>query len=88
MHESKTLLKGRSHLTTTVYDVKKNGKELFRTTDYEHTFPTSHAVSILSSNWRTFQRTYIQVLAEHIAKNFYDYNMADDFAKDGAAYAH
>jgi hypothetical protein len=88
VHDSKTLLKGRSRLTTTVYDVKQDGKELFRTTDREHTFPTSHEISTLSADWRTFQRTYIQVLAEHIAKNFYDYNMAEDFAKDGAAYAH
>jgi hypothetical protein len=88
VHESKTLLKGRCHLTTTVYDVNNGGKELFRTTDYEHTFPESHAIPIVSTDWRSFERTYIQVLAEHIAKNFYDYNMADDFAKDGAAYAH
>jgi hypothetical protein len=88
VHESTTLLKGRSRFTTTVYDVKKNGEELFRTTDSEHTFPVSHEISTLSTNWRTFQRTYIQVLAEHIAKNFYEYNMAEDFAPDGAAYAH
>jgi hypothetical protein len=31
---------------------------------------------------------YVQVLAEHIAKNFYDYDMAEDFATDAAAYAH
>jgi hypothetical protein len=88
IHESKTLLKGRSQLSTTVYDMEKNGEEVFRTTDAEHTFPTTHAVSVLNANWRTFERTYIEVLAEHIAKNFYDYNMAEDFAQDGAAYAH
>ncbi len=88
IHESKTLLKGRSRLSTTVYDMARNGEEVFRTTDAEHTFPTTHAVSVLNANWRTFERTYIQVLAEHIAKNFYDYNMAEDFARDGAAYAH
>jgi hypothetical protein len=87
VHESKTLLKGRSHLTTTVYEVK-DGKELFRTTDYDHTFPTSHAVPAISTDWRKFQRMYVQVLAEHIAKNFYDYDMAEDFATDAAAYAH
>ena len=88
VHESKTLLKGRSRLSTTVYDVEQKGEAVFRTTDNEHTFPTTHAVSVLNTNWRTFERTYIQVLAEHIAKNFYDYNMADDFALDAAAYAH
>ncbi len=88
IHESSTLLKGRSRLSTTVYDMERNGEEVFRTTDNEHTFPTTHAVSVLNANWRTFERTYIQVLAEHIAKNFYDYDMAEDFALDGAAYAH
>ncbi len=87
VHESKTLLKGRSHVTTTVYDVK-GGKELFRTTDYDHSFPTSHAIPAISTKWRKFQRMYVRVLAEHIAKNFYDYDMAEDFATDAAAYAH
>jgi hypothetical protein len=88
IHESQTLLKGRSRLTTTVYDMNNKGEAVFRTTDPEHTFPTTHAVSVLNANWRTFERTYIEVLAKHIAQNFYDYNMAEDFALDGAAYAH
>jgi len=88
VHESKTLLKGRSSLSTTVYDIGKNDEVVFRVTDSEHTFPTTHALSVLNTNWRTFERTYIQVLAQHIAKNFYDYNLADDFARDGAAYTH
>jgi hypothetical protein len=88
IYESKTLLKGRSRFSTTVYDIEQDGEPAFRTTENEHTFPSTHAVSVLNTNWRTFERTYIQVLAEHIAKNFYDYDLADDFAMDGAAYAH
>ena len=88
LHESKTLLKGRAELTTTVYDIQQGGKEVFRTTDHNFTFPTTHAVPSMATDTRTFQRTFIEMLAEHIAKNFYDYNMAEDFASDGAAYAH
>lgn len=87
IHESKTLLKGRANVTATVYDVAK-GSEVFRTTDHEHSFPASHAVPIVSTDWRSFERMYIEVLAEHIAKNFYEYNLVEDFARDGAAYAH
>ncbi len=88
IHESTTLLKGRSRSTTRVYDMGQEGKVVFRMEGVEHTFPTTHAMSVLATNWRTFERTYLQVLAEHIAKNFYDYNLADEFALDGAAYAH
>jgi hypothetical protein len=88
VHESKTLLKGRARLTTTVYDVAQGGAEVFRTTDYEHSFPTSHAIPVISTDWRTFERMYVDVLAEHIAKNFYQYSLVEDFARDGAAYAH
>ncbi len=87
IHESKTLLKGRASVTTTVFDVAK-GTEVFRTTDHEHSFPTSHAIPIVSTDWRSFERLYIEVLAEHIAKNFYEYSLVEDFARDGAAYAH
>ncbi|MCU0959366.1 MAG: hypothetical protein MUF48_04615 [Pirellulaceae bacterium] len=87
IHESKTLLKGRANVTTTVYDVAK-GTEVFRTTDHDHSFPTSHAIPVVSTDWRSFERMYIGVLAEHIAKNFYEYSLVEDFARDGAAYAH
>ena len=88
IHESKTLLKGRADFTTTVYDVARGGEEVFRTTDHNYSFPTSHAVPVISTDAREFQRVFIEVFAEHIAKNFYDYDMIEDFSKDGAAYAH
>ncbi len=86
--ESQTLLKGRAEVTTTVYDIKQDNREVFRTTDRNFTFPTSHSVPVISGDPRGFQRTFIELLAGHIAKNFYDYDMAADFATDGAAYAH
>ncbi len=89
IHESTTLLKGRAEVTITVYDMKQRNKEVFRTTDRNFTFPTSHAIPALSASDRAnFQRMFIEQLAGHIAKNFYDYDMAEDFATDGAAYAH
>lgn len=87
-HESKTLLKGRAEVTTTVYDIAQSNKEVFRTRDHSFTFPTSHAVPAIANDPRDFERTFIEMLSEHIAKNFYDYDMAEDFARDGAAYAH
>ena len=88
LHESTTLFKGRAAITTTVYDIKRGGKEVFRTTDHEFTFPTSHPVHETATSARSFERIFIQVLSEHVAKNFYDYNLQEDFARDGAAYVH
>jgi len=89
-HESKTLLKGRADVTTTVYDISQTeeSKEVFRTRDRNFTFPTSHSIPVISKDPHDFERTFIEMLAGHIAKNFYDYDMAEDFARDGAAYAH
>lgn len=87
-HESKTLLQGRADVTTTVYDIKAGNKEVFRTRDHSFTFPSSHAIPVLANDPRDFERTFIEELSQHIAKNFYDYDLAEDFARDGAAYAH
>ncbi len=90
VHEpgSKTLLKGHAGVTITVYDIQHGGKNLFRTTNPSYTFPESHSVPAISNaDARDFQRTFLELLAGHIAKNFYDYDFAEDFAPDGAAYA-
>jgi hypothetical protein len=88
LHESTTLLKGRADVTTTVYDMTKDGKKAFRTTDRDFSFPTNHPVPATPNSQRTFRYVFIRELAEQIAKNFYDYNLSEDFARDGASYAH
>jgi hypothetical protein len=88
LHKSQTLLQGHAEVTTTVYDITRDGKEVFRTTDPDFTFPTTHAVPTMTAKTESFRRTFILLLAENIANNFYDYDMQSTFARDGAAYAH
>ncbi len=87
-HESKTLLKGRAEVMTTVYDITQNDKEVFRTRDRNFAFPKSHSIPAIANDPRDFEHIFIERLSVHIAKDFYDYDMAEDFAGDGAAYAH
>ena len=89
-HESSTLLKGRAEVTTTVYDIAQSNKEVFRTSNPSFTFPTNHAIPAIAAQQhpRAFERKFIDELAQHIAKDFYDYDYAEDFANDGAAFAH
>lgn len=88
LHKSQTLLQGHADVTTTVYDITRDGKEVFRTSDPDYTFPSSHAIPTMTTQVGSFQRTFIQLLAEEVTKNFYDYDMQSDFARDAAAYAH
>ncbi len=87
-HESTTMLKGRADVVVTVYDIAAGGKEVFRTREHNFAFPKEHAVLVLDKDPRDFERVFIERLAMELAKNFYDYDFAEDFAADGAAYAH
>lgn len=86
--EGSTLYKGRAHVTTTVLDVAAGGGEVFRTTEADYSFPTTHGIPSIATDLPRFQRTFIEVLSRDIAKNFYEYKLTEDFARDGAAYAH
>lgn len=88
IHESKTLLKGRADITTTVYDIARDGREVFRTRERDFTFPKSHAIPAIANDSGDFEMKFLELLAQRIGKNFYDYHFAEDFAKDAAAYAH
>ena len=88
LHKSQTLLQGHADVTTTVYDITRGGKEVFRTANPDYTFPSTHAIPTMSAQVGSFQRIFIRLLAEEIGKNFYDYDMQSDFARDAAAYAH
>jgi len=88
VHKSQTLLQGNSELRIRVLDMRREGRAVFTVPSQEYIFPKSHAVPAITTDGRAFQRAYIEILAEQIAKNFYDYDMAEDFARDGAAYAH
>jgi hypothetical protein len=88
LHESTTLFKGSAAMSTRVYDIERGGKIAYRKTDPEFTFPKTHPVHETATSSKVFERVFIRVLSEHIAKNFYDYNLQEEFARDGAAYVH
>lgn len=87
IHEGTTLFKGRAAYSAVVYDVAAN-KEVFRLNELDYEFPKSHAQHVSTISEQAFKRQFISILANHIAKNFYKYKFVEDFAGDGAAYAH
>lgn len=82
IHEGTTLFKGRSMVSTAVYDLTNNGNVVFSQGPAEYVFPKSHARPATSTNEREFEAVYLAKLVDSIARNFYAYDKADAVAED------
>ena len=83
IHENPTLLRGRANVTTLVYDMKDDGKVVYRSGPKEFAYPENGGRSITESE-ANFRSLFSNMLARDIAKNFYPYEAVDDVAKDSA----
>lgn len=82
IHEGATLFKGRSTLTTTVYDIEDEGKVVFTDGPSEYAFPRSHARPALSTTEQQFEAVYLSKLVDNIARDFYAHDKAEPYAED------
>lgn len=82
LHEGRTLYRGQTDVIITVYDMEDGGTIDWREEIPEFAFPRNaprHATEISESKFRMM---FVQVLAQQVAKYFYDYNIETDFAMD------
>lgn len=82
IREGATLYKGRSMLTTTIYDIQEEGKVVFSEGPAEFVFPRSHARPALSTSEQQFEAMYLAKLVDKIARNFYAHDKAEPVAED------
>ncbi|MCH5377778.1 MAG: hypothetical protein JJ992_27795 [Planctomycetes bacterium] len=82
LHEGMTLYKGRADVAVTVYDMNDGGKVAFRKNLPEFTFPQNGARHSTEMSEAQFRQLFVAVLAQDIAKYFYEYRFEDDFATD------
>jgi len=82
IHEGTTLYKGRTMVTTTVYDMEDNGEVVFSQGPAEYLFPKSHARPVMSTTEQQFESVFLGKLVDNIARNFYQYDKADPIAED------
>ncbi len=82
IHEGTTLFKGRSMLTTTVYDLEDNGNVVFAQGPAEFSFPKTHARPAMSTNEREFESVFIAKMVDYVTRNFYAYDKAEAVAED------
>lgn len=79
-----TVYQGRANVTLTVYDCKI-GKDVFSKGLPQVTYPANHVVSTLNKPEVDFRREFVSILADHIARHFYDHDPHADIALDSRA---
>lgn len=81
LHEGSTLFKGRSDITATVYDVKKEGQVLHVFGPRHFAFPTNGRPAIQTTE-RQFERLYLSQLTTLISNQFVVHDKLESFASD------
>ncbi len=85
IHEGTTLYKGRCDVEVTVFNMDADGKSVFNEVLPQIQFPIIAGQHITDTTESAFRKQFIGVVAEHIARNFYDYDRVDDFGRDTIA---
>jgi len=82
LYEGSTLFKGRSQITTSVFDMTKGGELAFRDHPPEFTFPSGGGFHSTDTTEANFRRTFLQYLSRQVCKPFYAYDLDDDYMSD------
>jgi len=84
LYEGTALYKGQADVTVTVFDMLDGGKEAFRQELPEFRFPATGPHPVGDTSEVQFRRAFLRVLAQHVAKYFYAYDVLEDFGRDPA----
>jgi len=82
IREGATLLRGKASASITVFDITRNGEDVFKSY-LDDTFPRNGYPTTEMSESR-FDRIFLTVVAEQIARKFYESNAVNDYARDPA----
>lgn len=81
IHDGKTLFKGQSNLTVTVYNAKAGGEVSYVYGPTDYVFPKVGR-PIMQSTDQQFETIYLAKLSDHISRLFYDSDSLDEVADD------
>ncbi len=82
LKDSSTLFKGRSTVTTKVYDIEQEGKVVYDAPTYEFSYPENGGRHTTEMSDAAFQRQFTKKLSHHLAKDFFKYDRSEDYARD------
>jgi hypothetical protein len=81
LRDGATMYRGRAAVTTSVFEIA-TGRRVFRRHEEEYTYPVSAGQVTTETTEARFRRTFISMLAQHLARYFYAYDFQDTFALD------
>ena len=81
LHENKTMYKGRADVHVVVYDME-SGQEVFAKSPSQIVFPETAGIWPTEISERQFRKQFLDVVADRIARNFYPYDINDDYARE------
>jgi hypothetical protein len=84
LHEGKTLYKGRADVDVVVYDMTAQGKDVFTYSPTQIQFPQNAGHHTTDMSEEAFRRQFLSVVASRIARQFYPYDVKEDFARDAS----
>lgn len=85
LKDGATLYRGQSDITVTVYDVKEDGKILYRKQIPEFTFPQMGGPTITDISEAKFRGRYLAIVARTVSGLFHEVDATADFALDATA---
>jgi hypothetical protein len=85
LYKGKTLYQGRADVTVTVYDMKERGNEMWSKHLGEILYPVNSGIPAQDKPVQQFEREFVEIVAEHIATNFYRHDPHNSFAIDAMA---
>ena len=86
LYEGKTLFKGRADIELTVYDLTvPNGAVVYENQPPQIQYPLTAGQYTADSSEADFRRRFLDVIANQIARDFYKYDVAEDFGRDSTA---
>lgn len=85
LYQGQTLYQGKANLNFAVYDVTKGREAVYEKHLPQTHYPPNTAIPAGDLPEAQFRRKFVDVLAEQIARYFYDHDSTVDFASDSTA---
>jgi len=85
LYEGKTLYQGKASLNLVVFDVKKGKDPVYEKPLPQTHYPPNSAIPAVDRTEAQFRRQFVGMLAEQIARHFYNHDPTVDFASDSTA---
>jgi hypothetical protein len=86
LNKGPTLYQGRAEVEISVYDMANDDAPVWEKSLGEFVFPAVGGLPTADKSSKQFQKQYLEVLSDRIARNFYRHDPSFDFALDSTAH--